>query len=67
MEATRPSARRSARRKTARTVSTAAIAASEQVRRPFGSRQAATASGETQTVMPPRSSTACAVRTAGGG
>jgi hypothetical protein len=54
MEAIRPSTCRSARRKTARTISMAAIAASEKVRRPAGARQLAPASGETQTVMSPR-------------
>jgi hypothetical protein len=58
MDAIRPSACRSARRKTARTVGAAVIAASEKVRRPAGARRPATASGGTQTVMSPRRASA---------
>jgi hypothetical protein len=58
IEAIRPSACRSARRKTARTISVAVIAASEKVRRPAGAHQPETASGETQTVTSPRRASA---------
>jgi hypothetical protein len=58
MGASRPSACRSASRKTARTISAALIAASENVRRPARVRHPAKTSGDTQTVMSSRRASA---------